>query len=505
MPMRHRDLWLGGFAALAAAGALVVACSGNDGAAGPPGPDGEAGAPGTTGTTGPAGATGPAGSPGASGEGGAGGTGGDAGATVLLSNGAKHGLDISPVPVTTAGLTPAQIEMVGNGSYIVNGLADCASCHGNQPNKFLSGGTAFGPVLSRNLTPDPATGLTLTESQFVTVIRTGADFHGVADGGAPAHTLIVMPWLTFRWMTTYDLQSIWMYLRSIPAVSNAVAADPPLGTPPPAATGPTAYTAGDQTAADGGGAVPLPPESDPDPDNVLRGLALNPLAEVNASALDVTTQAQFGRGSYLVNAISDCSGCHTNADNAQTGKILTAGYLTGGTLFATPVPKQMGTVRAASANLIGASNGFFNDPAVSFATFLTLISQGVHAEDTPPAPLAFPMPWQQLRNLNLPDLQAIYVYMRTVASTYGKTLTGPKDKVIPHPALYCDPTDTTIAACPGSSTCSSTTGPGECLTHTCAVDIDCAACEKCVATSCQTLPAAADAGASVASCLTNGY
>ena len=55
------------------------------------------------------------------------------------------------------------------------------------------------------------------------------------------------------------------------------------------------------------------------------------------------------------------------------------------------------------------------------------------------------------------------------------------------------------------STCSSTTGPGECLSHTCAGDTDCAACEKCVASSCQTLPAAADAGASVASCLTNGY
>ena len=490
---------------VACAGALAAACSGNDGATGAPGAAGSAGA---TGPAGPAGPAGAAGSPGKTSDAGPEGTAGEAGTLILVSETAKKGLDISPVPVSTVGLTSAQIEMVGNGSYIVNGLADCAACHGNQPAQFLGGGTAFGPVLSRNLTPDPTTGMTLTEDQFVTVLRTGADFHGVADGGAPAHTLIVMPWLTFRWMTTYDLQSIWQYLRVVPAVKNAVAADPPLGTPPPGAA-PTAYTAGDQTAADGGGAVPLPPESDPDPGNVLRGLALNPLSQVSPSALDVSSQSLFGRGAYLVNAISDCSGCHTNIDNAQTGKIDTAAYLTGGQLFATPVPTLMGTVRAASANLIGASHGFFNNPDVSFETFLTLITQGIHAEDTPSAPLAFPMPWTELKNLSLGDLQAIYTYMHTVASSYGTTLTGTADKVIPTPALYCDKTNSTIAACPPGSSCSSTTGAGECLALTCAGDTDCAACQKCVAgdggKTCQTLPATADGGASVATCLANGY
>ena len=180
-----------------------------------------------------------------------GGTGDAGGPVVLVSNAAAHGLSISPVPVTTTGLTTDQIEMVGNGSYIVNGLADCSACHGNQPGSFLGGGTAFGPVLSRNLTPDPTTGLKLTVDQFVSVLRTGADYHNVSDAGAPQSTLIVMPWLTFRWMTTYDLQSIWWYLRSIPPVKYSVLADPPLGTPPPGPP-PVAYTAGDQTGVDGG-------------------------------------------------------------------------------------------------------------------------------------------------------------------------------------------------------------------------------------------------------------
>ena len=501
--MVHRRLLVVGFAVFfVAAAAFAAACTGD---AGPAGASGAPGAPGATGAAGPAGSSASA-TPGVDGSTGPQGPAGEAGAVALISDAALHGISVSPVPVTTAGLTTSQIEMVGHGSYIVNALADCSACHGNQPGHFLSGGTAFGPVLSRNLTPDPTTGLKLTVDQFVSVLRTGADYHDVTDGGAPQHTLIVMPWLTFRWMTTYDLQSIWWYLRSIPAVNYAVLADPPLGTPPPAAAGPTAYTAGDQTGVDGGGAVALPPESDPDPGNVLRGLALNPLSEVNPGTLDVSTQSLFGRGSYLVNAISDCSGCHTNADDQATGKIKTSVYLTGGMVFATPVPKLMGTVEAASANLIGKTHGFFNNPAVSFQTFLTTITQGVNADETPSAPLAFPMPWQQLSQVELPDLQAIYVYMSTVASTYGQTLVGAADKVVPKPALYCDSTDSTVAHCPPGAACSSTTGPGQCLpAAACTGATGCAVCQQCVTGACATLPASADAGASVATCEVAGY
>jgi hypothetical protein len=505
--MVHRRLWVAGIGGLLmVAAAFAAACTGDAGPAGAAGAEGTPGAAGTAGASGTAGGAGTAGAAGPAGSAGAAGASGEAGAAVvLISNAAQHGLSVSPVSVTTTGLTTDQIEMVGNGSYIVNALTDCASCHSNQ-GKFLSGGVAFGPVLSRNLTPDPATGMQLTMDQFVSVMRTGADYHGVADGGTPQHTLIVMPWLTFRWMTTYDLQSIWWYLRSIPPVSYSVLADPPLGTPPPAATGPSAYTAGDQTGADGGGAVPLPPETDPDPGSVLRGLALNPLSEVNPKNLDVNTQTQFGRGSYLVNAISDCSGCHTNVDDPNTGKIDTAAYLTGGQVFATPVPKVMRTVQAASANLIGKTHGYFNNPNVSFETFLTTITQGVHAENTPATPLAFPMPWQQFSNMELADLQAIYVYMSTVASTYGVTLQGTADKVIPKPSLYCDTTDSTVPACPPGSACSLSTGPGECVaTAACTSVTDCAACQQCTGGACGLLPANADGGASVSSCIATGY
>ena len=516
---------------------LAIACTGSQGPAGPAGPSGEAGSPGAPGETGAPGASGSAGPEGPAG---LPGEAGPPGAAIVISSGAQLGLDISPVALSLSGLTGAQIEAIGNGSYLVNALGDCTSCHTTQSG-FLAGGVQFGgtgapfTVTSSNLTPDPTTGLKLTEAQFIEAMRTGADFHSLNDAGTPTQ-LIVMPWLTFRWMSKDDLASVYAYLQAIPAVSNTIAADTKPPTAPLAA--PTAYTAGDQPVP-----VALPPESTsaaagdasipdasvvgdasslgeasspvaaassiPDPGDVLRGLAINPLSQV-VPPVDPAQQVLFGRGSYLVNSMGDCSGCHTNRDNGTTGKIDVAAYLTGGQVFETPAPlqKALGTVRSATANLVGKTNGFFTKPGVTLATFLTLITQGIHAEDVtpdsgPPMPVAYPMPWQLFRNLSLADLEAIYVYMSEVAQQYGSvTLTGAVDKDIPNPALYCDAT----TPCPAGMTCSSSSATGgECLAVTCATDADCAACQKCLAgdggaSSCQV-----QTGAALAACEATGY
>jgi hypothetical protein len=487
---------------MAASGALA-GCSGSDGAAGSPGSPGKTGATGATGAAGATGKTGPT---------------GEAGATIFVSATAQKGLDISPVKLTLDGLTSDQIEAVGNGSYIVNALTDCAACHGGAPQPFLGGGLTFGgtgapfTVTARNLTPDPTTGLTLTEDEFVDVLRTGADYHGVKAGKKPTETLVVMPWLTFRWMSTADIQSIWWYLKSIPPVKATIPADKK--TTPAPGPAPTAYTVGDQTTP-----TPLPPESAPtgpdasapvpDPGSILRGLALNPLSEVSTTTMDTATLTSFGRGSYLVNAIGDCSGCHTNIDNPQTGAVDTAAYLTGGQVFdyatlglPAAAQKGMGFVRSASADLEGATNGFFNNPDVQFNTFLTLITEGIHAEDPNPAPVAFPMPWPFFKNMNLDDLEAIYTYMNQVALQYGKpTLTSAADKLIPNPARYCDKT----TPCPTGMDCSSTTAtPGECLNQTCTQATqatDCAVCQTCSAGG----ACMAETGMALAMCIQNGY
>jgi mono/diheme cytochrome c family protein len=412
------------------------------------------------------------------------------------------------VSLKLAGLGSNQLEVIGNGSYLVNAVADCASCHGSG-STYLGGGCTApvdgGPpacsgasftvpaggdagvttVYARNLTPDSATGLTLSFTQFEQVMRTGADFKS-----SQAHTLIVMPWAAFRWMSSYDLASIYFYLQAVPPVSNAVPADSNLRTPAPSLpVEPTVYTAGDQ---DGGTA--LPPQTAPvpfvdastvvpDPDNVLRGLAINPLREVSTTGMDTATLTLFGRGSYLVNAAAECSGCHTNRDGLS---IDNAAYLNGGVVFDVPPPFwSQGYVRAASADLIGTSNGFFQ-PNLQFNTFETLITQGVHAED--PAPqrgVSWPMPWDKFKHMTLNDLEAVFTYMHTVAAQYGASV---PDKRVPDPARFCSP----AVACPSGSTCSSSTGAGECLNGTCSTSADCAICQSCSATdggtgSCQVM------------------
>ena len=127
--------------------------------------------------------------------------------------------------------------MVGLGSYIVNAQADCNGCHsveflpyvpGNDPfagevelidpDRYLVGGSAFGPFVSRNLRPDPATGRPagLTFKEFLMVLRTGVDLHD-ADHLPPMTPLLqTMPWPNFRRMIRRDIRAIYEYLSALP-------------------------------------------------------------------------------------------------------------------------------------------------------------------------------------------------------------------------------------------------------------------------------------------------
>jgi hypothetical protein len=329
----------------------------------------------------------------------------------------------------------------------------------------------------------------------------------VDDAGVPTTALIVMPWLNFRYMSTYDIKSIYAYLKLIPPINNPLVTTDQKPANPPQPL-PTTYTEGNQTSP-----VPLPSETDPlgnplpDPGNVLKGLAIVPLAGVTAPS-DPTQLALFGRGAYLVNAVADCSGCHTNIDNLINGNFDTASYLTGGFVF--PIPPNLqaliGVVRSASADLQGSTHGFFNKPGVDFETFLTVLSQGIHAEAIPTdggavRPIVPPMPWNVFHNMELSDIQAVYTYMSQVAA-YTKTAytTPTADKVIPAPALYCDGSKTP-AGCAAGYTCSSSTGPGECTGNACTVATDCAVCQTCTAGG----TCAVETGQALGQCVGVGY
>jgi hypothetical protein len=173
------------------------------------------------------------------------------------SSKSEIGLAIAPVPLN---LVDKDRELVGLGSYIVNGVGGCNDCHspgpaleysagGNpffgQPKKlnpavYLGGGRDFGSlipgsahIVSRNLTPDrtgrPEGGRTFGE--FVQTIRTGVDLDhlhptctGAPDSGCvPApfdgSLLQIMPWPVFQSMTDHDLRAIYEYLGAIPCVA----------------------------------------------------------------------------------------------------------------------------------------------------------------------------------------------------------------------------------------------------------------------------------------------
>jgi hypothetical protein len=144
----------------------------------------------------------------------------------------RRGFAIAPVNLNLHGKNR---EMVGLGSYIVNAQGGCNDCHTNPPyavggdpyqgqpkmiNKprYLAGGVAFGPFLSRNLTPDksgkPIGGASFAE--FVQIMRTGIDLDHAHPQFGPL--LQVMPWPVYQSMTERDLRAIYEYLSAIPCV-----------------------------------------------------------------------------------------------------------------------------------------------------------------------------------------------------------------------------------------------------------------------------------------------
>jgi len=139
---------------------------------------------------------------------------------------AAIGLRISPVPL---GLHGKNRALVGLGSYLVNAAGGCNDCHtrpsyapGGDPyqgeptrinaDQYLTGGRQFGPITSRNITPD-AHGLPagLTFEEFERALRAGRD------PDDPGRILQVMPWPVYQHLLGLDLRAIYEYLSAIPS------------------------------------------------------------------------------------------------------------------------------------------------------------------------------------------------------------------------------------------------------------------------------------------------
>jgi hypothetical protein len=150
--------------------------------------------------------------------------------------------------------------------------------------------------------------------------------------------------------------------------------------------------------------------------------------EIAPVHLDLThkNRALVGLGSYIVNAVIGCNGCHSagpqteflpggNPFFGQPEAINTATYLGGGRVFA-----LTSTINIISRNLTPDHTGL-PIGGDTFEEFRETIRTGVdpdqlHANLPPPfaGTLLQIMPWPELRNMSDRDLRAIYEYLSAV-------------------------------------------------------------------------------------------
>jgi mono/diheme cytochrome c family protein len=334
------------------------------------------------------------------------------------------GLRLAPAGLTLTGLSQAEADQVARGSYLVNGASAGCSCHA-APAGYLAGGMefplpfrdvqGFPSVFARNLTPDPDTGLQLTEAEFIEAMRTGKDF---TDSTAAApQQLIVMPWHIFRFMSLDDLKAVYAFLRRIPPVRNAIRKtfEPPFPLPP----------------------VPFPPLAEDDavgdPTNAARGLRIPQFFSSGPEAVTFGTQfntavdrlppderAAVGRGSYLVNALGDCNACHTAPPGGLipgTVHVNTVAYLAGGV----DIGAFFGVGPLFSRNLTPhPATGLF----LTEEQFIQTLRFGADFR-RPGGSLRLAPHFPTEFRLTLDDLQAIFAYLRVIPAVENAVVVVP--------------------------------------------------------------------------------
>ena len=139
-------------------------------------------------------------------------------------------------PPSLTDITDAKERLLAErGKYIVS-TTGCTGCHTPQGDKgpewdrylsggFKLGGRGDGEFISRNLTPDAATGLARrTDEQVMRILRTGLN----SEGRIIPHRL--MPWSEFSHWTEEDRYAVMTYLRHLKPVHSSTP-DPKFGAP----------------------------------------------------------------------------------------------------------------------------------------------------------------------------------------------------------------------------------------------------------------------------------
>jgi len=259
--------------------------------------------------------------------------------------------------------------VIAQGRYLAYGPAGCAYCHlpkadwarldaGEMPP--LSGGhvfpVPFGDVRSPNLTPDASGGIgRRTDGEIARQIR-----HGIrADNRA------AFPFMEYQDLSDADLVALLSFLRSQPAVANAV----------------------------------------PDLRYNLMGKALmafmiKPTGPARTPPATSPAGATVERGEYLANAVASCAACHTN--RSQTGEYIGAKFAGGQRMDIEDDPTHVFVTPNLTAD---AATGLIY--SWSEDDFIARFRKGRVL------PVAL-MPWAAFSRMSDDDLRAIYRYLRSL-------------------------------------------------------------------------------------------
>jgi mono/diheme cytochrome c family protein len=185
-------------------------------------------------------------------------------------------------------LPDAAKQAPGNGDALVQRgkylslEGDCMSCHTAPGGKPYAGGyplkSDFGIIYGPNITQDAQTGIgSWTKADFERALRRGRSKDG-------SYLYPAMPYDAYTKLTPDDLDALWAYMRTIPAVHNV----------PPKNTLPFPLTVRSGLA-------------------VWQGVYFKPGQFVP----DPKKDAQWNRGAYIVEALAHCTDCHTPRNIAQ--------------------------------------------------------------------------------------------------------------------------------------------------------------------------------------------
>lgn len=276
-------------------------------------------------------------------------------------------------------LTPGRIE---RGAYLANHVCVCTDCHSKrdwssfagpvQPGTLGMGGERFdasmnfpGTFFARNITPAGVG--SWSDGELYRAITSG-----VSKDGHPFFP--VMPYPRYNRLSTEDVYSIIAYLRTLPAIENAVEA------------------------------------SDPQfPVNVILRTVPEPAAPMERP----DPADELALGAYLTNAAA-CGECHTRTEKGKkVGEAFAGGFE-----FMFP----NGSVVRSPNITPSVDGGLGRWTKEEFVQRFRMYADSTYvnpAVDHARGEMQTVMPWLMYAGMTEEDLGAIYTYLRTVAPVAG--------------------------------------------------------------------------------------